>query len=66
MCLFAAGGGRDGNVRNSESNDVGLFWPPGRAQPVLVTAYLTGSTAEAPMRDATLADVGAAVAAAIS
>lgn len=56
---------KTGAGANGTRNDVGLLWPPGRAQPVLVTAYLTGSKAEAAMRDAALAEVGAAVAAVI-
>ncbi|MBP0446109.1 class A beta-lactamase [Roseomonas sp. SSH11] len=46
------------------SNDIGLFWPPGGAAPILVTAYLVEGAAEGATRDAALADVGAAIAAA--
>jgi beta-lactamase class A len=43
------------------TNDVGLFWPPNR-DPVLVSAYLTGSPGSADERNATIAAVGVAVA----
>jgi beta-lactamase class A len=46
------------------SNDVGLLWPPNGAAPILVAAYLTEGAADGNIRDAALADVGAAVAAA--
>lgn len=39
------------------ANDIGLIWPPGRP-PLLVTAYLAESAADARMRDATIAAVG--------
>jgi len=48
------------------SNDIGLFWPPGGGAPILVAAYLTEGAADGTIRDAALADVGAAVAAAWS
>ena len=47
-------------------NDVGLLWRPGQnvetAPPVLVAAFLTGTQAPPPQRDAALADVARAVA----
>jgi beta-lactamase class A len=46
------------------SNDVGILWPPGRP-PVLVAAYLTDGPEAAERRDASLAAVGRAVAAAL-
>jgi beta-lactamase class A len=58
-------GERTGTAPNGTSNDVGLLWPPGGA-PVLVAAYLTEGSADAAARDAALADVGAAVAAAMA
>jgi beta-lactamase class A len=51
---------------NGTRNDVGLLWPPGGGAPVLVAAYLTGAGGGMAERDATLAEVGAAVAAAAS
>lgn len=56
-------GERTGTGGHASSNDVGLLWPPGGA-PVIVAAYLTQGAAEGAVRDAALADVGAAVAAA--
>ena len=55
-------GEKTGSAENGTSNDVGLFWPPDGAAPVLVAAYLTGGSAGSAIRDAALADVGAAVA----
>jgi hypothetical protein len=50
MCLFAAGGGRDGNVRNSESNIKPLHFEK-KTLPLAAAAGLTlalqGSTASA-------------------
>jgi beta-lactamase class A len=54
-------GERTGTGPNGTSNDVGLLWPPSGA-PLLVAAYLTGGVADMAVRDAALADVGAAVA----
>lgn len=56
-------GERTGTGPNGTSNDVGLVWPPGGA-PLLVAAYLTEGAADMTTRDAALANVGAAVAAA--
>ncbi|WP_394789035.1 class A beta-lactamase [Rhodoferax sp.] len=47
---------------HGSNNDIGLLWPPGRA-PILVTSYLTASSADAPTRDLALARVGQWVAA---
>ena len=57
-------GDRTGTGRNNTSNVVGVLWPPGGAAPLVVTAYLTGGPADGARRDAALADVGTAVAAA--
>nr|WP_282571820.1 class A beta-lactamase [Roseomonas acroporae] len=54
--------GKTGTAGNGTSSDVALLRPPGRAAPVLVAAYLTGSPAPPPARDAVLAAVGAAIA----
>lgn len=56
-------GERTGTGPNGTSNDVGLLWPPS-GSPLLVAAYLTEGAAETATRDAALAEVGAAVAAA--
>jgi len=47
------------------ANDIGVLWPPGGAAPVLVTCYLTRSTASPAQRDAAIAQVARAVAAAV-
>ncbi|MDN3566492.1 class A beta-lactamase [Paeniroseomonas aquatica] len=62
-------GEKTGSGEHGTTNDVGLVWPPGEVAggaPVLVAAYLTGTTAPAETRNATLAAVARAVAAALS
>jgi beta-lactamase class A len=56
-------GEKTGTGAYRTSNDVGLLWPP-RGAPILVAAYLTEGSPDAAVRDAALAQVGAAVAAA--
>ena len=46
------------------ANDVAVLWPPAGGAPVLVTCYLTRSTAKPEQRDAAIAQVARAVAAA--
>jgi beta-lactamase class A len=53
---------KTGTGDHCTSNDVGLLWPPDRAAPVLVAAYLTEGSTDRAVRDAALADVGAAAA----
>ncbi|MDB5848477.1 MAG: class beta-lactamase [Rhodoferax sp.] len=43
------------------NNDIAVAWPPGRA-PMLVAAYLTGTSADQAGRDRSLAEVGRVVA----
>ena len=57
-------GDKTGTGANGTSNDIGLLWPPDGGAPLVVAAYLTGGPADGAVRDAALADVGAAVAAA--
>jgi len=57
-------GDKTGSGERGTTNDVGIIWPPERA-PVLVSIYLTGTSAGAEQRNATLAAVGRAVAAAL-
>lgn len=57
-------GEKTGSSENGTSNDVGLLWPPNGNAPILVAAYLTQGPADGKLRDAALADVGAAVTAA--
>lgn len=45
----------------TDSNDIGIVLAPGRA-PILIAAYLSGSTLDSPGRDAILADVASLVA----
>lgn len=52
---------KTGAGERGTTNDVGVFWPPGR-RPILVTAYLTGSPATPEERNATVAKVARAVA----
>jgi beta-lactamase class A len=53
-------GDKTGSGERGTTNDVGVIWPPQRA-PILVAIYLTGTSASAEKRDATLAAVGQAV-----
>lgn len=57
-------GDKTGAGERGTNNDVGIVWPPGR-EPVIVSAYLTGTQAAAEQRNATLAAVGRAVASAL-
>ena len=55
---------KTGSGDRGTANDIGILWPPGR-RPILVTAYLTGSSASKDARSAALAAVGRAIAASI-
>ncbi|MGE3065017.1 MAG: class A beta-lactamase [Hyphomicrobiaceae bacterium] len=57
-------GDKTGSGGEGTANDVAIAWPPGRA-PVIVTVYLTQSAATADARNAAIADVAKAVAAAL-
>ena len=57
-------GEKTGTSEHGTSNDVGLLWPPSNRPPILVAAYLTEGPLDGKQRDAALADVGAAIAAA--
>ena len=54
-------GDKTGTGVRGTSNDIGVLWPPQQRAPLVVTAYLTGSTGDAKARDAILADVARAV-----
>jgi beta-lactamase class A len=54
-------GDKTGAGDRGTNNDVGVLWPP-EAKPIVVTAYLTGTSAPADKRNATLAAVGRAIA----
>jgi len=49
--------GEKTGTSQTDANDCGVVWPPGRA-PVIVSAYLAESPLDAAARDATLAEVG--------
>ena len=53
---WRAGDKTGGGERNS-TNDIAIFWPPGRS-PVLVAAYFTSAQAPLAQREAVLAEVG--------
>ncbi|MBE9605398.1 class A beta-lactamase [Acetobacteraceae bacterium H6797] len=55
-------GEKTGTSAFSTSSDVGLLWPPDGAAPILVAAYLTEGSADGAIREAALADIGAAIA----
>ncbi|WP_373319961.1 MULTISPECIES: class A beta-lactamase [Methylobacterium] len=55
-------GDKTGSGDRGTTNDVGLLWPPGGAAPILVAAYLTETDAPQERRNASLAEVGRAVA----
>ncbi len=57
-------GDKTGSGARGTTNDVAVAWPPGRA-PIVVTAYLTETAVPPAQRNATLAAVGRAVAAAL-
>ncbi len=54
-------GDKTGSGERGSTNDIGVLWPP-QGAPVLVTVYLTETTAASDARNATLADVGRAIA----
>jgi len=54
-------GEKTGTGGNGTTNDVGIFWPPGR-NPIYLSAYLTETAAPPAQREATLAAVARAVA----
>ncbi|MGP0093305.1 MAG: class A beta-lactamase [Xanthobacteraceae bacterium] len=56
-------GDKTGSGEHGTTNDVGIIWPPGRP-PLLVAIYLTETSKSGEQRNATLAAVGRAVAAA--
>jgi beta-lactamase class A len=58
-------GDKTGSGERGSTNDIGVIWPP-QSAPVLVTIYLTETTATSEARNATLADVGRAIARALA
>ena len=57
-------GNKTGTTHSGTSNDIGVMWPADGGAPVLVTCYLTQSTAQPEQRDAVIAPVARAVLAA--
>ena len=53
-------GDKTGVGERGTNNDVGLLWPPSR-KAIVVSAYLTGTSAPVEKRNATIAAVGEAV-----
>ncbi len=53
-------GSKTGTGDRGSTNDVGVFWPPGRA-PIVVAVYLTASRASESARNAAVARVAGAV-----
>jgi beta-lactamase class A len=58
-------GDKTGSGGRGATNDVAIIWPPERA-PLVVAAYLAETSAPAEQREAALAAVGRAVAAALT
>ncbi len=58
-------GDKTGSGERGATNDIGVVWPP-QGSPVLVTVYLTETTAPGEARNATLADVGRLLASAFA
>ncbi len=54
-------GDKTGGGGHGTNNDIGVLWPPGRA-PVVVTCYLTQTSADLGVRDRAIAEVGRVVA----
>jgi beta-lactamase class A len=50
-------GDKTGTGSHGSTNDIAIIWPPGRA-PLLVSAYLTQTSAETARREAAIADIG--------
>ncbi len=57
-------GSKTGTGARGSTNDVGIFWPPGGAKPILVAAYLTDTSAPEAARNGAIAAVAKRVTAA--
>ncbi|ONG46048.1 class A beta-lactamase [Pseudoroseomonas deserti] len=55
-------GEKTGTGPRGSTNDAGILWPADSSAPLLVSAYLTGTSAPLAARNAALAEVGKAVA----
>jgi beta-lactamase class A len=58
-------GDKTGSGGYGTTNDIAILWPPGR-RPILITSYLTETTASLDAREAALAAVGRAIAEALA
>ncbi|WP_394687661.1 class A beta-lactamase [uncultured Xanthomonas sp.] len=58
-------GDKTGSNGTDTRNDIAIVWAPGRATPLLLTAYLNGATVDSAARDATLKAVAQAVVASL-
>ncbi|MBB5883572.1 class A beta-lactamase [Xanthomonas sp. LMG 8992] len=58
-------GDKTGSNGTDTRNDIAIIWAPGRATPLLLTAYLNGASVDSAARDATLKAVAQAVAASL-
>ncbi|MBN8920941.1 MAG: class A beta-lactamase [Rhizobiales bacterium] len=56
-------GSRTGTGERGTTNEVGAIWAPGGRAPILFAIYLTGAPGPGAQRNATLAEIGRAVAA---
>ncbi len=54
-------GDKTGSGDHGSTNDIAILWPSGR-DPILVTVYLTDTTADASRRDGAIAEVGLLIA----
>ena len=54
-------GDKTGSGEHGTSNDVAVLWPPGERKPLIVSVYLTETTASFDARNAAIAEVGRAV-----
>ncbi|GKS91371.1 class A beta-lactamase [Acidovorax sp. SUPP2539] len=59
-------GDKTGTGNQGSSNDIGVLWPPGGGAPIVVTCYITQTTATPEKRDATIAEVARQVARAVA
>ncbi|MCI2243201.1 class A beta-lactamase [Xanthomonas sp. PPL568] len=58
-------GDKTGSNGTDTRNDIAIVWAPGRATPLLLTAYLNGATVDSAARDAALKAVAQAVVASL-
>jgi beta-lactamase class A len=51
-------GDKTGTSNNAVFNDIAIAWPPGRAAPLLVTAYYAETSVDGDTANAVIAEVG--------